>query len=145
MGRRAIKGTRYLLLRGRENLAPDQLPDLQEALKLNKPLSLADSLKEELRAMWSYPEIAQMTSFFDDWCRRAAEAGVPLLGSLEKTLRGFRSAILNGRVYAISNGKHGGINNKIRAMQRMHYGLRDFEFLSLRILNLHKAKHTFCE
>lgn len=144
MGRRAIKGTRYLLLRGRENLAPDRLPDLEEALMLNKPLSLAYYLKEELRAMWSFSDIAQMSSFFDDWCRRAAEAGVPLLASLAKTLRGFRSAILNGWVYAISNGKLEGINNKIGAMQRMHYGLRDFEFLSLRILTLHKAKHTFC-
>jgi len=144
MGRRAIKGTRYLLLRGRENLAPDRLPDLEEALKLNKPLSLAYYLKEELRAMWSFTDIAQMTAFFDDWCRRAAEAGVPLLASLAKTLHGFRSAILNGWVYPISNGKLEGINNKIGAMQRMHYGLRDFEFLSLRILTLHKAKHTFC-
>jgi len=109
-----------------------------------KPLSLAYYLKEELRAMWSFPDIAQMSSFFDDWCRRAADAGVPLLASLAKTLRGFRSAILNGWVYAISNGKLEGINNKIGAMQRMHYGLRDFEFLSLRILTLHKAKHTFC-
>ncbi|GAB4178684.1 MAG: hypothetical protein Fur0032_19170 [Terrimicrobiaceae bacterium] len=41
-----------------------------------------------------------------------------------------------------SNGKLEGINNKIGATQRMHYGLRDF--LSLRILTLHKAKHTFC-
>lgn len=34
MGRTAIKGTRYLLLRSRENLRPDQLPQLEEALKL---------------------------------------------------------------------------------------------------------------
>jgi len=144
MGRRAIKGTRYLLLRGRENLPPDRLPDLEEALKLNKPLSLAYYLKEELRAIWSFHDIAQMTAFFDDWCRRAAEAGVPLLASIAKTLRGFRSAILNGWVYPISNGKLEGINNKIGAMQRMHYGLRDFDFLSLRILTLHNTKHTFC-
>jgi len=144
MGRKVIKGTRYLLLRGRENLHPDRLPDLEEALRLNKPLSQAYYLKEDLRAMWSFPDIGQMTIFFDDWCRRATETGVPLLASLAKTLRGFRSAILNGWVYPISNGKLEGINNKIGAMQRMHYGLRDFEFLSLRILTLHKAKHTFC-
>ncbi len=41
MGRKAIKGTRYLLLRGRENLHPNQLPKLEEGLKLNEPLSLA--------------------------------------------------------------------------------------------------------
>ena len=136
MGRAAIKGTRYLLLRGRENLAPERLPDLEEALKLNKPLSLAYYLKEELRTLWSFHDIKAMTTFFDDWCRRAAESGVSLLASFARTLQGFRSAILNGWVYPISNGKLEGINNKIGAMQRIHYGLRDFHFLSLRILTL---------
>lgn len=144
MGRRAIKGTRYLLLRGRENLAPERVADLEAALKLNKPLSIAYYLKEELRTLWSFHEIDAMSSFFDDWCRRAAETGIPVLAAFAKTLRGFRSAILNGWVYAISNGKLEGLNNKIGAMQRAHYGLRDFDFLSLRILTLHRAKHTFC-
>lgn len=144
MGRRAIKGTRYLLLRGRESLAPERVPDLEAALKLNKPLSIAYYLKEELRTLWSFHDIDAMSSFFDDWCRRAAETGIPVLAAFAKTLRGFRSAILNGWVYAISNGKLEGTNNKIGAMQRTHYGLRDFDFLSLRILTLHRAKHTFC-
>lgn len=144
MGRKLIKDTRYLLLRGRENLSRDRLPDLEEALKLNKPLSQAYYLREDLRAMWNFPNLAQMTAFFDDWCRRATETGVPLLASIAKTLRVFRSAILNGWIFPISNGKLEGINNKIGAMQRMHYGLRDFKFLSLRSLTQHKAKHTFC-
>lgn len=144
MGRRVIKGTRYLLLRGRENLDPARLPELQEALRLNEPLSIAYYLKEELRQLWSLRCIEKMTALFDDWCRRAASAGIPLLASMARTLQSFRSAILNGWVYPISNGKIEGINNKIGAMQRLHYGLRDFHFLSLRILSLHRAKHTFC-
>lgn len=144
MGRTAIKGTRYLLLRGRENLRPEQLPQLEEALKLNKPLSIAYYLKEELRHLWSYRNIITMSLFFDQWCKRASESGVPLLASLAATFQRFRSAIFNAWVYPISNGKIEGINNKIGAMQRMHYGLRDFRFLSLRILTLHRAKHTFC-
>lgn len=144
MGRRVIKGTRYLLLRGRENLDPARLPELQEALRLNEPLSIAYYLKEELRQLWNLRSIEKMAALFDDWCRRAAEAGIPLLASLARTLQSFRSAILNGWVYPISNGKIEGINNKIGAMQRLHYGLRDFHFLSLRILSLHRAKHTFC-
>lgn len=144
MGRRVIKGTRYLLLRGRENLDPARLPELQEALRLNEPLSIAYYLKEELRQLWNLRSIEKMAALFDDWCRRAAEAGIPLLASLARTLQSFRSAILNGWVYPISNGKIEGINNKIGTMQRLHYGLRDFHFLSLRILSLHRAKHTFC-
>lgn len=144
MGRAAIKGTRYLLLRGRENLAPERVPDLEEALKLNKPLSTAYYLKEELRTLWSFHDIHAMSTFFDDWCKRATDSGIPLLASFARTLSGFRSAILNAWVYPISNGKLEGINNNIGAMQRMHYGLREFRFLSLRILTLHRAKHTFC-
>ncbi len=144
MGRKVLKGTRYLLLRGRENLKPERIPALEEALKLNEPLSQAYYLKEDLRTMWDFKDIKKMTEFFDDWCRRAKDTGVPLLASLGKTLRGFRSGILNGWVYPISNGKLEGINNKIGAMQRMHYGLRDFTFLSLRLLTLHKAKRNFC-
>lgn len=144
MGRTAIKGTRYLLLRGRENLRPHQLPQLEEALKLNTPLSIAYYLKEELRHLWSYRDIIKMTAFFDQWCQRASDSGVPVLATMAATLQRFRSAILNGWVYPISNGKIEGINNKIGAMQRMHYGLRDFSFLSLRILSLHRSKHTFC-
>ena len=144
MGRRTLKGTRYLLLRGRENLDPERLPELDEALKLNAPLSLAYYLKEELRQLWSFRDIAKLSLFFDDWCHRASSSAVPLLASLANTLRGFRSAILNAWIYPISNGKLEGINNKIGAMQRLHYGLRDFHFLSLRILSLHRAKHTFC-
>jgi len=36
-----IKGTRFLLLRNPDNLTADQIPKLQEALDLNKPLFLA--------------------------------------------------------------------------------------------------------
>jgi hypothetical protein len=79
--------------------------------------------------MRSFPKIAQMTCVFDVWCRRAAAAGVAF------STVGF---------FPTSNGKLEGINNKIRSMQLIHYGLRAFEFISLRILTLHKAKHTFC-
>jgi len=49
-GQKFIKGTRYLLLYGRENLPPDKLPKLEEALAYNEPLSKAYYLKEELRS-----------------------------------------------------------------------------------------------
>lgn len=144
MGRRAIKGTRYLLLRGKENLSPERLPDLESALKLNKPLSIAYYLKEELRTLWSYRDTDQMTAFLDDWIKRAMESGIALLSTFAKTLLAFRPAILNAAKHPVSNGKLEGINNKIGAMQRLHYGLRDFHFLSLRLLSLHRAKHSFC-
>lgn len=144
MGRRAIKGTRFLLLRGKENLSPERLPDLQAALELNQPLSVAYYLKEELRTLWGYRDIEAMAAFLDDWIRRAMESGIAPLATFAKTLLAFRPAILNSAKHPVSNGKLEGINNKIGAMQRVHYGLRDFQFLTLRLLTLHRAKHSFC-
>jgi hypothetical protein len=94
-GRKAIKGTRYLLLRGKENLSPERLPDLEAALKLNEPLSIAYYLKEELRTLWSYRKIEEMAVFLDDWIKRAMGSGIALLATFAKTLLAFRSAILN--------------------------------------------------
>lgn len=144
MGRRAIKGVRFLLLRGKENLSPERLPDLKAALELNQPLSVAYYLKEELRTLWQYRDTKEMASFLDDWIRRAMESGIAPLATFAKTLLAFRQAILNSAKHPVSNGKLEGINNKIGAMQRVHYGLRDFQFLTLRLLTLHRAKHSFC-
>jgi transposase len=47
-----IKGTRYLLLTRAANLAEDQWPKLERALKLNEPLSQAWYLKEEWSLLW---------------------------------------------------------------------------------------------
>lgn len=144
MGRAAIKGTRYLLLRGKENLTEEQIPKLEEALKLNHPLSQGYYLKEELRRLWLHPDRSSMTAFFDQWLQRARETKIPIFLSLANTLFNFRSAILNWAEHPISNGRLEGLNNKIGAIQRSHYGLRDFAFFRLRILCLHRAKHTFC-
>ena len=46
-----IKGTRFLLLRNPENLKDDQIPKLDQALRLNEPLWLGWYLKEELREL----------------------------------------------------------------------------------------------
>lgn len=55
-GQKFIKGTRYLLLYGKENLPPEKRPKLEEALAYNETLSKAYYLKEELRQLWNQPD-----------------------------------------------------------------------------------------
>ena len=51
--KKILKGTRWLLLKNPENLIPSKGKDrLEEALQLNKPLSCAYYLKEDLRQIW---------------------------------------------------------------------------------------------
>jgi|ERR1035441_8986341 transposase len=137
--RNAIKGSRYLLLMGAENLPDDRREKLQEALRFNEPLSVAYYLKEELRLLWSQPSFEHMSRFLHNWCAKALETGIVQMMSLAKTLRAHATGILNFFHHPISSGKLEGINNKIACLKRAAYGYRDHEFFTLKLYSLHES------
>ena len=140
--KQVLKGSRYLLLKNPENLddVKDERDRLDQALWLNDSLNKAYYLKEELRQLWSQTGKRAARKFLTSWCNRAEATGIRVLQQLSKTLRGYRTAVLNWYDHQISNGPLEGINNKIKLMQRKAYGYRDIEMMKLRILSLHKTK-----
>jgi len=62
-----MKGSRYLLLMGAENLPETKREKLAAALRFNKPLSVAYYLKEELRLLWSQPSLNAMSAYLQNW------------------------------------------------------------------------------
>lgn len=138
--RQTIKGTRYLLLTRAANLEKEKLPKLEDALKLNEPLSQAYYLKEELSLLWEQPSRAAMEDFLRQWCTRATDTGIGLLRQIAKTLLLHASGILNWWDHRLSTGKMEGTNNKIRTLTRRAYGYRDEAFFILKLLSLHHAK-----
>ena len=139
LGYATLKGTRYLLLSGSENVPEDKRDQLQEALRFNEPLSIAYYLKEELRALWSRPTRDSMRRWLERWIERALGSGIVQMQSLAKTLRTHATGILNWFDHRISSGKLEGINNKVGAMTRAAYGYRDEEFLHLKLYSLHES------
>lgn len=137
--RQTIKGTRYLLLTRAAHLAEGQLPKLEEALKLNEPLSQAYYLKEELSLLWEQPSRAAMESFLRQWCERAMATGIGLLRQMAKTLLLHTRGILSWWEHRINSGKMEGVNNKIKTLTRRAYGYRDEAFFILKLLSLHHA------
>lgn len=138
--RQTIKGTRYLLLTRAAHLAEGQLPKLEEALKLNEPLSQAYYLKEELSLLWEQPSRAAMESFLRQWCERAMATGIGLLRKMAKTLLLHAPGILHWWEHRINSAKMEGVNNKIKTLTRRAYGYRDEAFFILKLLSLHHAK-----
>jgi transposase len=136
-----IKGTRFLLLRNPENLTQEQLPKLQEALRLNEPLLLGWYLKEELRELWSQPSRPQMKAFLLDWCDKAQQTSVGQLHKMAKTLRVHASGILAYADYPITSAKLEGINNKIKTLTKRSYGFHDQNFFLLKLLSLHHSRY----
>jgi transposase len=136
-----IKGTRFLLLRNPENLKADQIPKLDEALRLNEPLLLAWYLKEELRELWNLGSRKRMKSFLKDWCEKASQTGIGQMLKMAKTLQTHAAGILAYADHPITSGRMEGINNKIKTLTRQAYGFHDQNFFVLKLLSLHHSKY----
>jgi transposase len=78
MDRKVLKELRWLLLKHPENLdeSKNERVRLQEALDLNRSLSVAYYLKEDLSQMRQPPTRAAAACFLTDWCRRARAFGI---------------------------------------------------------------------
>jgi transposase len=142
--RKILKGTRWLLLKNPENLDEErnELERLEEALALNKSLSIAYYLKEDLRQIWSQPDKRTARRVLRDWLARARASKIRILVQFAATLEEHQEGILNYYHYRISTGPLEGTNNKIQLMKRQAYGFRDHEFFKLKILGIHETKHA---
>jgi len=139
-----LKGTRWLLLKTPENLDPvkGEPKRLHEALRLNGSLATAYYLKEDLRQIWEQLGKFQARMKLLDWYHQAMESGVRILQDFARLLLIHQHRILAWYDYPISTGPLEGTNNKIKTMQRQHYGLRDSEFFLLKLYQLHETKYA---
>ena len=142
MDRQVLKGLRWLLRKHPDHLeeSTNERARLQEALELNESLATADDLKDDLRLLWEQPDKATAGKFLTGWCHLAQATGIKVLQTMAKTLRGYRTGILNWYDFPISTGPLEGINNKIGALQRMAYGYRDQDDFINKLYALHIAK-----
>jgi transposase len=135
-----LKGTRWLLLKNRENLNEEKKEwnRLEAALSANQPLMTAYYMKEELHRIWEQADMKRGKEVFDEWLKMAEISGVSMLKRFAKTLREHQEGILNYYKSRITTAALEGTNTKIRVLQKRAYGYRDQEYLKLRILALHE-------
>jgi transposase len=135
--RRYIKGQKYTLLSRRENHSLSGKRALKTLLEANKRLNTAYMLKESFGQLWDYEREASARKFFDNW--RASlkwqrlESYEKFAEMIDKHWDGI-AAYCKPENKVVSLGFVEGLNNKIRVIQRRAYGLRDEEYLRLKIL-----------
>lgn len=141
--RKVLKGTRYLLLSNGEDIFDKEYKTrLDNALEMNKPLSQAYYLKEQLREIWTQINKEEAEKVMLDWIRQAQESKVQQLVKMAATIMAHRTGILAWYDCHISTGKVEGINNKIKVMKRTAYGFRDEHYFKLRLYALHDCRIT---
>jgi transposase len=130
----AVKSTRWLLLRNRENLpTPQDRIRLQELLNANRALMKVYVLKDDLKTLWQYRHAGYAERFWHQWYRRAMYSRIEPLKRFARRLKDYLPGILAHCRWPLHTSLLEGINNKIKVIKRMAYGFRDDQYFFLKI------------
>lgn len=134
--RKFIKGQKYVLLSHRENLTTEGRRSLKLLLAANKKLHTAYLLKESFGQLWDYNTEGWARRFFENWKEQLKWQRLKpfekFAAMVERHWDGIAAYCEPENKVAL--GFVEGLNNKIRVIQRRAYGLRDEEYLRLKVL-----------
>src|SRR4051794_29328617 len=134
--RRFIKGQKYTLLSRRTNLSQEGRQSLKVLLKANRRLNKAYLLKEMFSQLWDYKREVWARRFFERWKSALRWQRLKPYEKFARMVEEHWDGIASycQEANKVPLGFVEGINNKIRVIQRRAYGLRDEEYLRLKIL-----------
>jgi len=131
--RKAVKRSRWLLLKNRDNLSDDQQVRLKELMATNQPLAQVYVLKEQLKELWRCHTSWQAFKQWRSWLKIIKESELRPLMDFARKLKPYLRGILASAKYPLNTSVLEGINNKIKVIKRMAYGFRDNEYFFLKI------------
>jgi transposase len=133
------KGSKYLLLKNHQDLTESDKAQLEQILSQSPCLRLAYEMKEEFR------EIYQTSKSVQSGMKKMHEGLVQaqvFYGKTAQTIREHLSGICNYFISGTTSGVMEGINNKIKLIMRLGYGLTNFENLRYRLLGCCLGSHS---
>jgi len=130
---KVLKGKRFLVLANQDKLDEDGAAKLKELLAANEPLAKAYTLKEQFRALFTYSRPGWAQRALANWCAMAEASG---LAPFQRLARGFlkQSARVCGFVkHGLTSGLIEGFNNLIARIIHKACGMRDLDYLELKL------------
>jgi transposase len=134
--RKFIKGQRYTLLSNWANLDIKGKRALKLLLNANSRLHKAYLLKESFGQLWSYSNPTWARKFFDNWKEQLRWSRLKPFQDFAAMVERHWDGIISycDPDNKVSLGFMEGLNNKIRVIQRRAYGIRNKEYLRLKVL-----------
>lgn len=131
--RRAVKRSRWLLLRNPENLKSEQAGELKALLDLNQPLMMVYLMKAQLKELW-YARTERAARWrWTRWFNMAQASGLAPLIRFARLLKPYAEGIIASATYRLNTSVLEGMNNRIKVIKRMAYGYRDSGYFFLKI------------
>jgi transposase len=119
---RALKQSRWALLKNPWNLTQRQGEKLSEVARTNQRLYRAYLLKESLAHGLDYRQRWRAEQHLDSWAQWASHSKLAPFVKLSRTVRTYKEGILAYVSTGLSNGLVEGLNNKIRLLTRRAFG-----------------------
>ncbi len=130
-----LKGSRWWLVKNRENLDAEDRASLEQALAASPELKACYQLKEDFRDWFNQTsDRPRAEQALLGWIERVEASAFRALQTFVRTLQNWKEAILNYFDGRHSNGFAEGVNLKIRLLHRQAFGYRNFEQFRLHIL-----------
>jgi transposase len=119
---KTFKGARWALLKNLGDLTKTQAQTLREMKRTGGVLWRAYQLKEALRTVFAGDlDPDTVGNLLDRWCARAQRSRTPEFVKAARTIRKHRDGIDAATSRGMSNGRHEGLNNKIRLLFNRAY------------------------
>ncbi len=120
---KTFKGARWALLKNPDDLTDTQAQTLREMKRGGGILWRAYQLKEALREVFAGDlDVDTVGELLDRWCSRAQRSRIPEFVKAARTIRKHRGGIDAAIDRGLSNGRHEGLNTKVRLLIRRAYG-----------------------
>lgn len=126
------KELRWILLKPREQLRPDEVEPLAKALELHPELATAHHLAEAFRSLVRERRGADL----EGWLRAAEQSRLGPFERPARTLRADRVAVEAGIQLPWSTGLVEGHINRVKFLKRLGYGRASLVLLKARILGI---------
>jgi transposase len=131
----ALKGSRWLLLKNRRELTPEQEAQLGTILDVSDELRTMYLLKEEFRTICDkITDRTRAQRFLWAWTGKALSTGSRYLIRFVNTLRNWWHEFLNYFDDRVTQGFVEGINRAIRGIINRAFGFRNFHNFRLQVL-----------
>lgn len=100
--RKAVKRSRWLLLKNRDNLSGEQEVRLSELMRTNQPLAQVYVLKEQFKELWHCNTPWQAFKQWRSWWRISQESGLKPLLAFARKLKPYLRGILASAKYPLN-------------------------------------------
>ena len=131
-----FKHCAHLLIKKRLNLKNEEAIKVSQILNASSKLRAAYWLKEAFYDIYNSETRAEAYESLRNWCLESGNCEFKRFQKCAKTMSEWSQSILNSIEFNYTNGSIEGMNNKIKVLKRISYGVQNFRRFRNRILHL---------